>query len=298
MATYNRAHLIGEMLDSILKQSYPNWECIIVNDGGTDNTDEIVNRYVQQDTRFSYYYRPSTYGKGLPGCRNYGLDMATGSYIVFFDDDDVVHPDLMKLALEALAKYPEYDFCHYPKMNFIEISDIVFPNETFQFERYITKKDIDDVLMNRVILLASCTLMWRRDGIGAERFNDRLQFAEEWEFYTRLILRNKKGVMISNTLYYNRKHHESNTGKYWSNDPIKVQSKLDATLLIAKELYNNQCISVNIQNYLVSICVGHSSISTVNKIAEILNYSIYRRIKLHFSYYKIKLYRFLYKNVH
>ena len=56
--TYNRAHLIGETLDSVLAQTYQNWECIIVDDGSSDNTDDVVNDYVKKDPRFKYYYRP------------------------------------------------------------------------------------------------------------------------------------------------------------------------------------------------------------------------------------------------
>ena len=61
--TYNRAHLIGETLDSVLAQTYQNWECIIVDDGSSDNTDEVIGAYVEKDSRFKYYHRSD---KDLP----------------------------------------------------------------------------------------------------------------------------------------------------------------------------------------------------------------------------------------
>ena len=62
--TYNRAHLIGETLDSVLAQTYQNWECIIVDDGSSDDTDEVIGEYVKKDNRFKYYHRPDEH---LPG---------------------------------------------------------------------------------------------------------------------------------------------------------------------------------------------------------------------------------------
>ena len=56
--TYNRAHLIKETLDSVLTQTYTNWECIIVDDGNSDNTEEVINSYIAKDQRFKYCHRP------------------------------------------------------------------------------------------------------------------------------------------------------------------------------------------------------------------------------------------------
>ena len=56
--TYNRAHLIGETLDSILVQTYPNWECIVVDDGSTDTTADVMREYIKKDNRFQYHQRP------------------------------------------------------------------------------------------------------------------------------------------------------------------------------------------------------------------------------------------------
>ena len=71
MPIYNRAHLIIETLNSIKKQTYQNWECLIIDDGSTDNTSEVVINYAAQDTRFKFYTRPETSVKGPSSCRNY-----------------------------------------------------------------------------------------------------------------------------------------------------------------------------------------------------------------------------------
>jgi glycosyltransferase involved in cell wall biosynthesis len=83
--TYNRAHLIGETLDSVLAQTYQNWECIVVDDGSSDNTDKVVGKYVQKDSRFKYYHRPDEHLPGGNGARNYGFKMSKGEYVNWFD---------------------------------------------------------------------------------------------------------------------------------------------------------------------------------------------------------------------
>ena len=78
MATYNRAHLITNTLESIKNQTYPNFECLIIDDGGQDDTKIVVEELISEDKRFSYLVRLAKYKKGLPGCRNYGLDICKG----------------------------------------------------------------------------------------------------------------------------------------------------------------------------------------------------------------------------
>ena len=67
MATYNRAHFIEETLTSIINQSFQNWECLIIDDGSSNNTFEIIKTYTDSDKRFRYYRRGEDYKKGLPG---------------------------------------------------------------------------------------------------------------------------------------------------------------------------------------------------------------------------------------
>ncbi|WP_278020442.1 glycosyltransferase family 2 protein [Flavobacterium ginsengisoli] len=87
--TYNRAHIISETLDSILNQTYQNWECIIVDDGSNDNTENIINKYLKNDNRFKFYRRPDDRLKGANACRNYGIENSCGTYIMFLDSDDI-----------------------------------------------------------------------------------------------------------------------------------------------------------------------------------------------------------------
>lgn len=88
--TYNRAHLISETLDSVLAQTYKKWECIIVDDGSKDNSEEVIEKYLKRDSRFQYYDRPLGRPKGANACRNYGVEVSKGEYVIFLDSDDVL----------------------------------------------------------------------------------------------------------------------------------------------------------------------------------------------------------------
>lgn len=88
--TYNRAYLIGETLDSVLAQTYTNWECIVVDDGSTDDTAVLLTAYCDKDTRFQYHHRPKGRPKGANACRNYGFELSKGKWIQLLDSDDVL----------------------------------------------------------------------------------------------------------------------------------------------------------------------------------------------------------------
>jgi glycosyltransferase involved in cell wall biosynthesis len=108
--TYNRAHLIGETLDSILAQSYTNWECIVVDDGSADDTLEVIQKYIAKDSRFFFYSRPETKVKGASSSRNYGLSQSKGELIVFLDSDDWLLPNCLKQRVKFMIDNPTVNF--------------------------------------------------------------------------------------------------------------------------------------------------------------------------------------------
>lgn len=92
--TYNRAKILSKTLDSILFQSSHNWECIIVDDGSLDNTQEIVEQYSACDSRF--VYKKNIRSKGAQGARNTGILSANGDWICLFDSDDIMYKDYIR----------------------------------------------------------------------------------------------------------------------------------------------------------------------------------------------------------
>jgi len=101
IATYNRAHLFPRAINSVLSQTYQNFEIIVVDDGSSDNTEEVVNSF-RVDKRI--IYDKNEENLGLSATWNKGLDLASGDYVVFLDDDDELLPDALEAAAAKIAE--------------------------------------------------------------------------------------------------------------------------------------------------------------------------------------------------
>lgn len=98
---YNRDDCLPRCLDSVLQQTFSNWECILIDDGSTDRSLSVCHRYLEKDSRFKVY---SQQNSGVSAARNKGVELACGEYIVFIDSDDWVEPELLRLLYESTEK--------------------------------------------------------------------------------------------------------------------------------------------------------------------------------------------------
>jgi GalNAc5-diNAcBac-PP-undecaprenol beta-1,3-glucosyltransferase len=288
MATYNRAHFIMETLLSVQIQTFKNWECLIVDDGGSDNTQEIISAFLEQDNRFQFLKRPDSYKKGLPGCRNYGLDLCKGEFVIFFDDDDVVHPANLKVCLEAFEDI-SIDFCHYQKNAYREGKPDIQP-AFFEIKQKYTKADIAKVV-NQEIGLASCTVLWKKKCFDTIRFNENLLYAEEWECYLRILSENYSGIIINTILYYNRKHPNSNTGEFYIHDPVRRESYVNAILLVVQNLKEKQLLSASLKRYFVTLSKDFTEYKLFKSILNVMDLPTFEKLKWQLFYlsYPIRL---------
>ena len=109
MPTYNRARYLKDAVDSVLAQTYQDWELIVVDDGSTDHTVEVLNQCVKQDKRI-YYIHQSNLGGAT--ARNAALTKSTGQYIAFIDDDDCWLPKKLEMQVKLMDSRPEVGFCY------------------------------------------------------------------------------------------------------------------------------------------------------------------------------------------
>lgn len=104
---YNASEYLSETVESFLRQTYDNWEMILVNDGSTDDSLDIIKKYSAQDSRIRYIDKQN---EGISKTKEAGLRIATGDYLLFFDNDDIIYPE----ALSTLVNIAEARICGLP----------------------------------------------------------------------------------------------------------------------------------------------------------------------------------------
>ncbi|MCA0131306.1 glycosyltransferase family 2 protein [Winogradskyella alexanderae] len=99
---YNKASVVNQTIESVLNQSYQNWELLLINDASLDNSKSIIKPFIDQDSRIKYF--EFTKNKGAAEARNYGTKMAKGDYIAFLDADDLWHKNKLKIQLVKMTE--------------------------------------------------------------------------------------------------------------------------------------------------------------------------------------------------
>ncbi len=108
ITSYNRENCLGEAIESIIKQSFTDWELIIVDDGSTDHAPEIAKQYAEKDNRISLIVQNNG---GVAAARNTGVENTTGELIAFLDDDDISHPERLQRQVALMQANPDISAC-------------------------------------------------------------------------------------------------------------------------------------------------------------------------------------------
>lgn len=173
MPAYNQASYIRDALDSLIAQTYENWECAIVDDGSPDDVAAIARDYAARDPRIRFYHTPN---RGVSAARNFAASVTSAPYLLPLDADDKFHPKYIESCIREFERNPNSKVV-YCKWKFFD-----FKNYTpdLQFTTY------RDLLMANSIF---CSGMYRRkdfDRIGG--YDEEIPFGfEDWEFWIRLI---------------------------------------------------------------------------------------------------------------
>ncbi len=167
--SYNQGPYLSEALDSVLAQTYTNWECIIVDDGSHDNTAEVSGAYCAKDSRIKYLYQDN---KGVSAARNNGVAHSKGEYILPLDGDDKIAPKFLELTLQEIVKDRNIRVVYTDVQYFGERNDI-YKLPDFSLEK----------LMGQNILCITA-LFRKEDFDKTGGFNDNMREGfEDWDFW-------------------------------------------------------------------------------------------------------------------
>tara|TARA_R110002020_G_scaffold188328_3_gene387056 strand:+ start:666 stop:1622 length:957 start_codon:yes stop_codon:yes gene_type:complete len=220
--TYNRAHLIRETLDSVWGQLYKNWECIIVDDGSTDSTSEIVKPYLE-DLRFKYYERPLNRHKGANACRNYGIEISKGEFLQFLDSDDILSPDKIKHQIELIINNGDADlvFCQWKRFqNDIEESQSIVPSDFYT--NYNSGIDFLESLGENNSFMCSHSYLMNKNILNKSGYwNEYLESNQDGEFFFRVLINSKKIIFCPDVTVFYRVSVINSVSSYSSAEKVR-----------------------------------------------------------------------------
>ncbi len=196
MPAHNAEPWIGEAIDSVLAQTHPQWELIVVVDGSTDRTEPIVREY--DDERIRCIGQAEQ--RGVSAARNRGLRSMEGDYLLFFDADDILFPRSLESRLELFRKDPEIAFVDGkvlitgPSGN--KIKETWSPNyEGFPKRELLALKDS---------CFVSITWLIRADAVGNVRFDEKLTHCEDLDFFLSIADQGKYSYVDEPIMYFRR----------------------------------------------------------------------------------------------
>ena len=215
---YNQAQYLDECLQSVLNQTYQDWECIIVNDGSPDHTEEIAKKWVEKDARFRYLFKENG---GLSSARNAGIEIAKGEWILPLDADDKIGVRYLELAEKEFGNY-NLIYCKAFLFGAVEAPLI---NSDFNYAQLLYKNPFFCSAIFKKIF-------WEQ----VKGYDSNFIYGyEDWDFFINIIynITNIKVIQLDYTGFYYRRKEESMDITVNADNEKKNYSK---SLLISKHL--------------------------------------------------------------
>ena len=194
---YNVERYIRECIDSILSQTFTDWELILVDDGSTDSCPSVLDAYASTDRRIRVIHKENG---GLSSARNSGLECARGEFIVFVDGDDALYPEALKQLMdvhsETDADLVEGSFTYGKSVPKIKRGD-------YTVKIYTPRDAIEDVLYQKILLPSAWGKLYRKKLFGNIRFREGILY-EDLDVFYLLFAECNKIAFVSAPVYFYR----------------------------------------------------------------------------------------------
>ena len=224
LPVFNGETYLAQSIDSILAQTYTNWELIIIDDGSTDRTEEIANAYVKKDARIFYYKNPKN--MQLPRSLNRGFAMSVGDYLTWTSDDNIYYPD----AFETMVKTLESD----SRLGFVFASCDVIDKDGKKIDEWIMPENMELRKIVGTNIVGACFMYRRRVYALVGDYNPALFLAEDFDYWQRIFARFKVRP-IEKVLYAYRRHEDNLTS---TRSPDEISHIAERSILKNANLYD------------------------------------------------------------
>jgi glycosyltransferase involved in cell wall biosynthesis len=244
---YNSEKYISETIDSVLAQTYTNWECIVVDDHSTDNSVKIVEKYCEKyPNKIKLYTNPR---KGACAARNIAFEKSSGDYIQYLDADDLLSENKIEKQINLFEQYGNNIITNCRWGRFFDNN-----KESVKWEKQTIDRDYDnsidwliDSWMGNGMAANSCWLTPRPVIENSGSWNENLLINQDGEFFCRVLL-NVKTIIFSpqGTVYYRSGHIGSISNR---KSLETMRSQLDSYMLYIKNT-GNLCKNIETKNNL------------------------------------------------
>ena len=244
---YNVENYLERCVESILHQTYTNFELILINDGSTDSSGQICDHLANQYENIKVYHIENA---GVSNARNMGIQLATGSWVTFIDSDDFVTQDYLATlasAVEGLNVGFVIAPLHHIKNGIV--TDL--SPHSGKTELWSTEETMKELLMTTRTSFFPVAKLFKRDLLADEKFNTNYHLAEDALFLTELLLKTGcSSVFIDKPIYYydHREGSATTSVNRYVFDTIEVYKQIIAQVSqifpnLKYELINRECWS-------------------------------------------------------
>lgn len=249
--TFNRQQFLKIAIDSVLQQTYSDFELIIIDDGSTDDTQNVIDQF--KDKRINYYYQIN---KGAGSARNYGMKMAKSTYLAFLDSDDKWVSKKLEIQLDIMEKNKDFLLSH--------TEEVWFKGIRLINHKKIHKKEFGNIFHKSLILCSigiSTVIMQRKviDLIGY--FDDKFEVCEDYDYFLRFTVKYPVYYTDMPLTIKQGGHYDQLSQKYFGMDKYRIfaiekilqsnELSLEQNILAYEELkkkckiYGNGCMKYN-----------------------------------------------------
>ncbi|MGN0383572.1 MAG: glycosyltransferase [Eubacterium sp.] len=273
---YNIAEYLPRCLDSILSQTYKNLEVIVISDGSTDNTNKVIAKYAEKDSRIIPVFKDNS---GVSDTRNKGLEIAKGDYIGFVDGDDYIEPEMYETLLNNLLENDaDISHCGY---------QMVFPSRVDYYyntgKKVIqdNRKGICDIIVGDYVEPSPCIKLYKKEVLAKLKMPKNIKINEDVLFNFYAFCNSEKSIYEDKPFYhYILRKGSAATSKINDNklfDPIIVKKEI---FEYCCEKHDNEIQSLAYTSYLYSVIALYRTVKNnkiINRKEKVKQY--YREIK-------------------
>lgn len=267
---YNAQKYLRECFDSLISQTYTNWEAIVIDDASADSSAEIIKEYAAADSRFTYILQEKN--KGVSNTRNLALSMLTGEYTAFLDSDDYWDKDML-MTLVKKAEESQSDVVQCRFIYDFSGGRTYLPTGAFNKDVELSGSGMKKVIfrmLTGINMNHVCMKLIKTELLKGLSFNTELRTAEDLQFCVHLFEKVEKYSFINKAMYHYRRVETSLTGS-----GLSGKEKIKANAVVSKDI-KNALPSWNIDTPLWRfMCDIRPIVITVSKIFRIFREKIY-----------------------